>query len=340
MSLLKLDISILIVSYNTFEYLRDCLSSIFLSKTNYTYEVIVTDNNSKDNTKELVSVFPNVKWIFNNYNYGFSVAMNQAYRISDGRYVLSFNPDAEMYEDTIHKAIEYLDNNPTVGKIGFTNVYREQEIIPHHTFDRYNIPHLVKFFRREVIEPKKEPFEVDWIFGTGIVIRRSLLSTEKLYDEKTFLFWEEFWLSNFVKKSGYEIHIVPDIKILHHTSVTMKVPDESRIYWIRLLSLSHEYIIRKSYFGKLNATLNILLMLLDNAVFYVGLNMKSFFTTRDPARNIEILDHKVRFMANFWILTHNEKSISKIDKSASKFFNQGVYPEYPPLTINILKNSC
>jgi GT2 family glycosyltransferase len=329
-----MDLSIFIISFNTRDYLKNCVNSIYRSRTKYKFEIVVVDNNSKDQSADMVEAeFPAVLLIRNLYNYGFATAMNQAYRVANGKYVMSFNPDAEVFEDTIELALDYLENNPTVGKIGLATLDTDTLNLPHYRFNRIEMPHLFKIFGYKQASEidMNSPMNVEWIFGTGLVIRRSILPLDHLYSENSFLFWEEFWLSEYIRQKGYQLHILPSVKILHHASVTFK-KDPVKVFWARVLSHSHEWRVRKSYFGRGNANLNSGLFFLDNLIIYSVVKVKSFFVREDPFREIELLDRKARFLAGWKILTSSEKSIVQINLNAATFFNDGVTPPYPPVT--------
>jgi GT2 family glycosyltransferase len=326
------DLSVLIVSYNTASYLKDCLNSIFRSRSQFTFEVIVVDNNSVDGTSDLKIMYRQVRWIFNQYNYGFATAMNQAYRVSRGRYVMSFNPDAEVFEDTLHQALSYMEANPKIGKVGLATMNRGNVILPHSEFRKIETPHLIRMFRQQKSKQANLPFSVDWIFGTGMIIRKSALPDDRLYDETSFLFWEEYGLSKYIRERGYELYILPHVRILHHISVTMKVPDENRIFWARLLSLSHQWRIRKQHYGRINALVNVLIGTADNMLLYIGLSLKSWLSAPDPVRMLERLDRKVQTKAHLRLLMSDEKGIVEINEEAVRFYNDGKMPVFPPVT--------
>src|SRR5688572_15065171 len=100
-----MDLSILIVSYNTKQYLLKSIASILNSRTSFSYEIIVVDNNSSDGSVSAIrDAYPQTHLITNKYNYGFATAMNQGYRVSNGKFLCSFNPDAELFENTLQFA--------------------------------------------------------------------------------------------------------------------------------------------------------------------------------------------------------------------------------------------
>lgn len=111
-----LQLSIIIVNWNTKDYLKDCLSSIFKSITELNFEVIVVDNNSADESVEMVKEkFPQVRLIENKENLGFAKANNQGYEISKGRIIALLNPDTIIYKGVFEQIVDYLMKNLQVG---------------------------------------------------------------------------------------------------------------------------------------------------------------------------------------------------------------------------------
>lgn len=114
-----MDLSILIVNYNTCQLTVDCLRSVFASETEYTYEVILIDNNSKDESVQTIrELFPQVKLIENTENTGFAKANNQGMEMAQGRYMLLLNSDTIIQQDTIQTMVAFMDYNPIVGASG------------------------------------------------------------------------------------------------------------------------------------------------------------------------------------------------------------------------------
>jgi len=115
-----MDISIVIVNYNVKEFIIPCIQSIYNhSKSRYSFEIIVVDNNSKDGSKhELIQKFPKVLLIENNYNAGFSRAINQGVKKARGKYLFILNPDTLLVEDSLRKLIEKANDKKNLGAIG------------------------------------------------------------------------------------------------------------------------------------------------------------------------------------------------------------------------------
>lgn len=116
---MNVDVSILIVNYNTCRLTMDCLRSVYDSETNFSYEIILIDNNSHDDSVEMISrEFPGVILIANNDNVGFARANNQGMEASSGRYVLLLNSDTVVRKDTLETMISFMDGRPDVGASG------------------------------------------------------------------------------------------------------------------------------------------------------------------------------------------------------------------------------
>ena len=103
------DLSIIIVNYNTGEYLHKCIDSIFSQTTKYAYDIYVIDNNSKDNSIAFIPQnYPEVTLIRNDKNLGFAAANNQALKQVNSQFILLLNPDTEIKDNAIDKMIDYL----------------------------------------------------------------------------------------------------------------------------------------------------------------------------------------------------------------------------------------
>ena len=221
----KVDLSIIIVNYNTSINLTMCLRTLFTHPPSCSFEILVVDNASGDGSAELVRVkYPDVRLIVNRYNYGFSVANNQAYRESRGRYVMTLNPDTEIPPGTIDRLVQFLDTRPDVGLVS-PAIFSEDGSVqaPDHSFPRFCRPVLLAMLCASVeLSGPQATIETPWIFGTGYICRKEAIPSERFFDEDTFLFGEEYGLSRNMKKNGFKLYILPDARIRHHVSVSFK----------------------------------------------------------------------------------------------------------------------
>ena len=117
---MKFDISIIIVSYNVSEYIISCIESIYKhSSKKINFEIIVIDNNSVDDSvAQVKKLFPQVKLIENDYNYGFSKAVNKGVSESNGNQILILNPDTLFIDNTLEKFSAAVNHNEKVGAVG------------------------------------------------------------------------------------------------------------------------------------------------------------------------------------------------------------------------------
>ncbi len=121
-----LDLSIIIVNWNTRELMARCLNAVDATVKKIAYETIVVDNNSSDGSPDMVRTqFPNVKLIANTDNGGFSKANNQGIHISQGRYVLLLNSDAFVLENTLDTMVAFMDAHPEAGMAGCKLLYED-----------------------------------------------------------------------------------------------------------------------------------------------------------------------------------------------------------------------
>ncbi|MCS7066436.1 MAG: glycosyltransferase family 2 protein, partial [Fimbriimonadales bacterium] len=117
------DLSLIIVSYNTRDLLRDCLESLLVPRpsplTTYSCEVIVVDNASSDGSAEMVQrEFPVVRLIANAENRGFGAACNQGLQVAQGRYLLVLNADVRATPGALARLVEFMDVHPEAAACG------------------------------------------------------------------------------------------------------------------------------------------------------------------------------------------------------------------------------
>ena len=114
-----MDLSIIIVSWNVADLLVNCLNSILTHPPSGSFEILVVDNaSSDDSVRVLREKFPQIRLILNDQNVGFAGANNQAMRAAEGRHVLLLNPDTIVFEGTLQCLVDFLDQNPQAGAAG------------------------------------------------------------------------------------------------------------------------------------------------------------------------------------------------------------------------------
>jgi GT2 family glycosyltransferase len=224
------DLAVIVVSTNEAHWLRRCLPTIYERAGEIELDVVVVDNESTDETLELVeSEFPRAR-VVRCANRGFAQANNCALRTLDARWVLFLNPDTEILDGTLAELVDGLRDRPTVGLVGVRQVAPDGQVYP--TVRRFST--ATRWFF-EAIGSEKLPFkaswlgereldmsvyeedvECDWTSGSFMLVRREALQSAGFMDERFFLYCDETDLCLRIKQAGWEVRHLPDLTILHH----------------------------------------------------------------------------------------------------------------------------
>lgn len=227
-----MDVSIVIVSYNTSELLSKCLKSLKGALEGIKSEVFVVDNNSTDDSVKMVkSDFSWIHLIANTENLGFSKANNQAIKKASGEYILVLNPDTQVQKDTVKKMIGFMEKHLEVGiatcRIELPNGNLDLDCrrhfpTPFRSFTHFSgLSKIIKgtklfdAYYMGYISDKKE-HEIDSCVGAFMMIRKKDLDRVGLFDEDFFFYGEDLDLCWRFGEKGYKIMYTPITKILHH----------------------------------------------------------------------------------------------------------------------------
>ena len=226
----ELDVSVVIVSWNTRDILRGCIRSIFEQTREASFEVFVIDNNSHDGSVEMVRAeFPRVTLIANTQNRGFAAACNQGMRALSARYTLLLNPDTIVLDDAISRCVRYADLHADVGVVGCQVLENENRISP----TGFSFPSplnvflalsgLSRAFPRSRLFGRPElgwwernsEQDVDVVTGMFMLVRREAIAQVGLMDESYFVYSEEAdWCYRF-SQAGWRRVFTPCARIIH-----------------------------------------------------------------------------------------------------------------------------
>jgi len=231
------DISIVVVSFNVREYLRNCLESIIRHSSPLTVEIIVVDNHSEDGSVEMVRrEFPSVKLIANTENHGFAKANNKGIRESTGRYVLLLNPDTLLWKDTLLVTRDYMEKHPEVGCVGIKTHTASGSTFPNWSSFPASWKVMAKFLMIKQVLPnrwirrhfsgsvgrlfnyyadREVEREVDMVGGFFMFIRREVIDTVGLMDENYFLEIEDSDWCMRMKREGWKVKYIPYASFTH-----------------------------------------------------------------------------------------------------------------------------
>jgi N-acetylglucosaminyl-diphospho-decaprenol L-rhamnosyltransferase len=244
-----MDLSIVIVNWNTKDLLNECLNSVLkeIKRNNdLEIEVLVVDNGSIDGSQDLLKLnFSWVKLIVNKENLGFARANNQAFRIANGRMILLLNSDATLLSNSLQKLVGLLNNQPKACAVGPLYFF------PNGTFQAsygifpefwHEILLITGFFRFISLSyyPSASPQnsesirEVDWVPGTCMLIKREAIQDVGILDEDFFFYSEEVDWCFRAKEKGWKIWFNPEVKVIHNLGQSAhKNPERSLFYLYR-----------------------------------------------------------------------------------------------------------
>jgi hypothetical protein len=222
----RLDISVILVSYNTAAMTKEALAKLFASVGNFEMEVFVIDNASRDHSAEVLKTYPNIKLIENSQNVGFGRANNQALPFIKGRYVLLLNTDAFIEPDAIDKTIKYMDAHPKCGMLGAKLLGRDGTLQPSCRYfptawkiflERTN---LKRFFKQtklidDMAWDHASIRSCDWVPGCYALIRKEVIDQIGLFDPRYFLYYEEVDHCLASKRAGWDVVYYPDTTVVH-----------------------------------------------------------------------------------------------------------------------------
>ncbi|MEA3335285.1 MAG: glycosyltransferase family 2 protein [Chloroflexota bacterium] len=236
----KKDLSVIIVNWNTCDFLAQCLESVpggQLSETglgqhvevgtrNLDIEVIVVDNASSDGSAEMVRRrFPQVKLIENSRNIGFAMANNQAIAYSRGRYVLLLNSDTVVHSGALQRMVAFMEDHSRAGAVGPRLLNEDGTLQPSvHPMmtparEFWRLIFLEKLWPLARYQQEQwdteTPRLVDVIKGACLMVRRRALEQTGLLDDRYFMYTEEVDLCYRLARDGWNLCYVPAAVVTH-----------------------------------------------------------------------------------------------------------------------------
>lgn len=217
-----MDLSIVILSYNTRNILLDCLKSIIRNVKKLNYELIVVDNASSDNSANSVEKdFPQVKLIRSPKNLGFAAGNNLGVKKTKGKYLLFLNSDTLLKEGSLEGLVNYMEKHPEVGAIGpkllnedgtsqgSAGAFPSLKVVLLMLFkEHFGGSKLVRTSYSDICE-------VDWLMGSALLIRKDVFLQVGGFDENIFMYYDEVELCYRIRKANFSIIFNPNFEIIH-----------------------------------------------------------------------------------------------------------------------------
>ncbi len=235
-----MDLSIIIVNYNSKDKLSNCLHSIANSDlAGINWETVVVDNHSGDQLSDLVRVFPNTKLVSSETNLGMGGGNNLGIKNSVGRFILISNPDIIFQSAAIKLLLRYLKEHPEIGLLGpkllnpdsslqyscarFPKIYLPflRRTALGNLFPEFLNKYLMKSDGHQAIKA------VDWLLGACFLVRRDefFIGPDKLFDERFFMYFEDVDLCRRIKFVGKQVvYYPPAIAIHDHVRASARQP--------------------------------------------------------------------------------------------------------------------
>ncbi len=225
-----MDVSVIIVNWNTKRLLQDCLESLYVQGGNVDTEVIVVDNASTDGSVEMVrDDFESVKLIENMENRGFAAANNQGMAAAKGRYVLLLNSDTVVLDNAVARTVNFADAHPRAAVTGCRVLNADGTLQPTCFMFPSTLNMLLsstylyklfpgsRFFGRERMTwwDRNDVRQVDVVTGCFMLVRREAIDQVGMMDERFFMYAEETdWCYRF-KESSWDVIFTPVARIIH-----------------------------------------------------------------------------------------------------------------------------
>jgi len=260
--MVKLDVTIAVINWNTKELLEACLNSLLKAQPLVGFEIRVIDNHSTDGSVQLVKrKFPKIDIVENAGNLGFAAAANQALRQSSARYVFILNSDTEVEQDAIDILVDFADNHERAAVVGpalFNSDGSTQ--ITGRNFPNFRDSIMHAFLgaiwrtnpwsvRYKMLDwDRRSERSVDWVSGAAMFIRRQAATEVNFFDENFFMYVEDLDLCYRLRQQGWEVYFYPQAKALHHigksseqTSSKMIVEFQKSMYRFYVKKYQHSW---------------------------------------------------------------------------------------------------
>ncbi len=277
-----MQLSIIIVNYNVKYFLEQCLCSVRKAIKNIEAEIFVVDNNSTDGSEQFFKdKNPQVKFIWNKENIGFSRANNIAVKMATGKYILFLNPDTIIPEDCLEKSLSFLKSQPNAGALGIKmldgsgNFLKESKrSFPSPLTSFYKLSGLAKLFPHSSVFSKyhlgnldeNKNHDVEVLAGAFMMVPQKIIQSIGSFDEGFFMYGEDIDLSYRIHNAGYKNFYFAESNILHFKGESTR---RGRLNYVKLFYKAMSIFARKHYGNK---------SVLFNLLIQIGILVRAFIS--------------------------------------------------------------
>ncbi len=263
-----MQLSIIVINYNTFELTRSCISSILRFTQGVTYEIILVDNASVECPPQIFkNLFPSISLVEEKTNLGFAGGNNAGLKLAKGEVILLLNSDTEVVDNTIARMYEYLVSRKDVGVVSSKLIYPSGKVqgccqrFPSIRLELLELTRIQKLLGKKRASimlgfffDHETEAEADWIWGTFFMVKRSVVSRfpKGKFPDDFFMYGEDMQWCYQIKMLGYKVMYNPAGVIVHHVSMSSSSNLNFNKY---KLMRDHEFIFLSVAYGNLRARL-------------------------------------------------------------------------------------
>lgn len=234
-----MDLSIVILNYNTSKLLRNCLNSVLAHTKGIKFEILAVDNASSDDSVKTLMQFKKskhqeLKIIKNPENLGFAAGNNSGLKQAQGDYVLLLNTDTILKENAFKRMVEFARKHPRAGVVGPRLLNQDSSDQPSAAPFFTLFKALLWLFTGDRLlysSPSKET-QVDWVMGSVFLIKKEMIKKIGLLDEKFFMYLEEQEYCFRIKKAGWQVWFYPGARVYHLVRGSSPEGKQKAIWWI------------------------------------------------------------------------------------------------------------
>lgn len=231
-------IDIVIVNFNSTDFLLKCLESVYETIEEYPATVRIQDNASSDRVDRITERFPAAILTRNESNIGFAAAVNQALQQSTSPYVILLNPDSYVLKDFFRDILDFMERNPHVGIAGPRILDRDGSVqgsaraFPTALTSLFGRASLfTRLFPNNPITSANlltrrcdgiNPLEVDWVSGACMIVRKKAIDAVGVFDERFFMYWEDADWCRRMRDGGWKVVYFPQASVVHYVGGSSK----------------------------------------------------------------------------------------------------------------------
>jgi len=244
------DLSIIIVSYNTKKLTLDCIKSVEKENSSLKKEIIVVDNGSKDGSAAALRELKKkslIKLVENDENLGFSKANNQGIDKADGRYLLLLNSDTKVKKGAFKKLFKFAEKSEDAGVVS-ARLLNPDGSLQGSCFHFPTVKNAIleywlgKKGLFDKFAPKgKKPVEVEATVAAAFLITPKAIKEVGLLDEKYFFYMEDLDYCRRVWRTGLKVYYLPEAEVIHYHGESGKALADEKTQWRRLIPSSKIY---------------------------------------------------------------------------------------------------